>query len=195
MDCATILTDIMINSYHKNHQGVYTLIIRLSRPCVTTAGENLPVSLRRGLYLYTGSALGRGSTSLEGRISRHLRRAKKEFWHIDCILACKHAQIVSVVFAKTTRKAECTVNAAILHSPNIRVTCEGVGSSDCRCNSHLLAADGPLRSAEEVVRSSYARLMLRPQIFRDFRTGRFRSSSASPRKRTRNTSARRTRRP
>ena len=182
-------------SSHKKHQGVYTLIIRLSGPCVTTAGENLPVSLRRGLYLYTGSALGRGSTSLEGRISRHLRRAKKEFWHIDCILACKHAQIVSVVFAKTTRKAECTVNAAILHSPNIRVTCEGVGSSDCRCNSHLLAADGPLRSAEEVVRSSYARLMLRPQIFRDFRTGRFRSSSASPRKRTRNTSARRTRRP
>jgi endonuclease-3 len=154
-------------------RGVYTLIIRLSRPCVTTAGENLPVSLRRGLYLYTGSALGRGSTSLEGRIGRHLRRVKKEFWHIDRILACKHAQIVSVVFAKITRKGECTVNAAILHNPNIKVPCKGVGSSDCMCSSHLLAANDRLRSVEKVVRSSYAGLGLRSHIARDFRTDRF----------------------
>jgi len=145
-------------------RGVYTLIIRLTRRCVTTAGRRLRVSLGRGLYLYTGSALGCGSASLEGRVGRHLRRVKKEFWHIDRILACRHARVVSVVFARTARKRECTVNAAILHNSNVRVPCRGVGSSDCRCSSHLLAAVGPLRSVEGFVRSSYARAGLHSEI-------------------------------
>jgi Uri superfamily endonuclease len=152
-------------------RGVYTLIIRLARPCKASILKHAPVVVDRGLYLYTGSASGRGSTSLEGRIRRHLKREKKEFWHVDRILACKSAHVVSVVYAVTTSKSECRVNAALLKDTNIRAPFKGLGSSDCRCESHFLEARGSLPSLRQKVRSCYAGLGLRPQVVRTLRAG------------------------
>jgi Uri superfamily endonuclease len=153
-------------SAKKHHRGVYTLIIRLPRPCRITIGKHLPLVAKQGLYLYVGSALGRGSTSLEARIARHLRQQKNRFWHIDRILACKSAQAVSVVFAETARKAECKVNAALLMVRNIAVFFKRIGSSDCRCESHFLKARGSLSSVQQNVTWCYLRLGLRPKIMR-----------------------------
>jgi len=148
---------------HKNHQGVYTLIIRSSRPCRITVGRHLTVLLKRGWYLYSGSALGRGSTSLEGRISRHLTRDKKHFWHIDRILSSDSTRVVLVVFAKTTSKMECKLNAALLKDSGIRVPVRGMGSTDCRCESHFLVTRHTLGVLRQKVRLCYARLGLRPR--------------------------------
>jgi Uri superfamily endonuclease len=152
-------------------RGVYTLIIRLARPCKATIRKHVPVVVDRGLYLYTGSASGRGSASLEGRIRRHLRREKKEFWHVDRILACKSAHVVSVVYAVTTSKGECRVNAALLKHTNIRVPFKGLGSSDCRCESHFLEARGSFRSLRQKVRACYTTLGLRPRVLKTLRAG------------------------
>lgn len=154
------------DSTHENHQGVYTLIIRLARPCRISIANHRPLVVNQGLHLYVGSALGRGSTSLEARIRRHLRRRKSRFWHIDRILASKSAEVVSVVFAETECKAECRVNAALLMDPSIAVVRKGIGSSDCRCESHFLKATGSLRCVREKVRSCYVRLGLRPNTLR-----------------------------
>lgn len=150
----------------KYHRGVYTLIIRLPRPCKISIAKHSPLVVKQGLYLYVGSALGRGSTSLEARIQHHLRQQKSRFWHIDRILACESAQVVSVVYAETARKAECRVNAALLMDPSITVFFKGIGSSDCRCESHFLKATGSLRSVQQKVRWCYLRLGLRPKIMR-----------------------------
>lgn len=152
-------------------RGVYTLIIRLPRSCRVSIGKRVSVLVKQGLYLYIGSALGRGSTSLEARIRRHLARDKGRFWHIDRILACESARVVSVVFAETTSKAECKVNAALLEYPNIRVFFRGIGSSDCRCRSHFLVAEASLRSLQQKVRSCYTELGLRPHVLKDLKFG------------------------
>lgn len=159
------------NSTKKYHRGVYTLIIRSRRPCKVSIRRHASVVVKRGWYLYTGSALGRGSASLEARIRRHLARDKHEFWHIDRILSCESAQVVAVVFAETTSDAECTVNAALLEHQNTRVFFRGIGSSDCRCESHFLAADGSLSPLKQIVRSCYTKLGLRPHVLRDLKFG------------------------
>ena len=154
-------------------RGVYTLIIRFLRPCKASVTKHVPVVVDRGLYLYTGSASGRGSTSLEGRIGRHLGREKKEFWHVDRILACRSAHVVSVVYAVTNSKAECRVNAALLKHTNIRAPVKGLGSSDCRCESHFLKATGSLRSLRKKVRSCYTVLGFRPRVLNTLWDGHY----------------------
>jgi Uri superfamily endonuclease len=153
----------------KNHRGVYTLIIRSAKPRRTKVGGRLLVFLKRGLYLYTGSALGRGSTSLEGRISRHLSRKKKSFWHIDWVLSSNSVRVITVIFAKTKSKMECRVNTALLKESGTEVPTRGVGSSDCRCKSHFLLARRTSGVLRRKVRLCYARLGLRPRMFQDGR--------------------------
>jgi len=151
-------------------RGVYTLIIRSTERGKVPVGRHLSVSFQRGLYLYTGSALGQGSSSLEGRIGRHLSREKKNFWHIDRVLSSDSAHVVSVIFAKTPSKAECKVNTALLRDSDIDVLAKGIGSSDCRCESHFLMAKCTLGVLRQKVRSCYTRLGLRPRKLEDHRT-------------------------
>ena len=145
-------------------KGVYTLIIRFAQPCKTSIRNHGSVVIGRGLYVYTGSALGAGSSSLEARIGRHLRRRKKKFWHIDRILACKSARVVSVVFAETICKMECEVNASLLRDSHMSVLFARVGSSDCRCSSHFLLAKQSLLSVRRRVRAHYREQGLAPQV-------------------------------
>jgi Uri superfamily endonuclease len=155
------------HSAHKYHRGVYNLIIRFNRECAVRKVRGAVLLLEPGLYIYTGSARGRGSTSLEQRVRRHLAHNKKHFWHIDRILQCRSAKVVAVVFAETRRNAECRVNAALTEDPRIRVFGNGIGSSDCRCRSHFLIAKGPLRSLIFRVRHAYERVGLSPHVLKD----------------------------
>lgn len=148
----------------KCHRGVYTLVIFFRHLRTIRIRKHVSIVLEPGLYLYTGSALGYGSTSLEARIRRHCVRQKTKFWHIDRILACRTSQIVAVLFAETSRKAECGLNKALLECRNFSIVAKGIGSSDCRCNSHFLAAKGTLRSVQQTARSCYAKMGLRPCI-------------------------------
>jgi Uri superfamily endonuclease len=153
-------------------RGVYTLIICSTEPCKVLAGRRHSVALERGLYLYTGSALGRGSTSLEGRIGRHLSREKRDFWHIDRILSSESVHVISVILAKTTTRSECKVNTELLKDSGISVLVRGIGASDCRCKSHFLAAKDRPDALKRKIKSSYARLGLRPYELRDRRIRR-----------------------
>jgi len=169
-------------------RGIYTLIIRLTAPRRIAVGRHLSISFKRGLYLYTGSALGRSSASLEGRISRHLSREKDDFWHIDRILSSNSGEVVSVIFAETTSKAECKMNRALLTVPDIGVLAKGIGSSDCKCESHFLIARCRLGALRREVGSCYASLRLRPRVLKDLGTRRLRRfATRSDRLRSRTT--------
>jgi len=121
-------------------RGVYTLIIFLSKDVSFNVGRLGFQSFPEGYYSYTGSALGVGATSLSHRILRHLRKEKRNFWHIDFLLAQENAVVMSVVAAPTTRKMECEINAYIKEKCQARIPVPGFGASDCRknCGSHLL---------------------------------------------------------
>ncbi|KPV63462.1 MAG: hypothetical protein AOA66_0938 [Candidatus Bathyarchaeota archaeon BA2] len=121
-------------------KGIYTLIIFLSEEARLNVGKLGLQKFPRGYYTYTGSALGKGATSLKRRVSRHLRKRKRNLWHIDFLLADKNATVTAVVAAETSKKLECNMNRYIKREGKANFPVKGFGSSDCKenCGSHLL---------------------------------------------------------
>ena len=120
--------------------GIYTLVISLSREICLNVGKLGQQRFPKGHYTYTGSALGKGALSLKRRISRHLQKEKRNFWHIDFILANENVTVTVVVAAQTNEKLECKLNSYIKTEGRAKILIKGFGASDCRanCGSHLL---------------------------------------------------------
>ena len=121
-------------------QGTYSLIIFLSKEITSEIGKLGNHKFPSGYYIYTGSALGKGSTSLKNRLTRHLRKEKQKFWHIDYLLANENASIEKIIVAQTIEKKECLLNKFLQSLEGTAVQVKGFGSSDCnnKCTSHLL---------------------------------------------------------
>ncbi|MDE0333456.1 MAG: GIY-YIG nuclease family protein [Defluviicoccus sp.] len=122
-------------------RGAYALFLRLSREIrldIPTLGH--PV-LPAGLYLYAGSAWGRGG--IRARVARHLRRSKARVWHIDHLTEA--APVEEVVAFPGGR--ECMIaDFAVAHGAQVSVS--RFGASDCRrCDAHLLTVEACLVSA------------------------------------------------
>lgn len=81
------------------------------------------------MYAYVGSA----QNSLERRVERHLRKAKK-FWHTDYLLDDDAVRIVKVFYKQAGKSEECRI-ARKLSEKGVAVKC--FGCSDCGCVSHL----------------------------------------------------------
>jgi Uri superfamily endonuclease len=120
--------------------GVYTLILFLSKEATVTVGRLGKQRFPRGYYVYTGSALGKGSSNLKHRIARHLRKEKRRFWHIDYLLADENVSVEAVVAAETNKNMECSLNSYLKKMEGAKIQVNGFGASDCRknCGSHLL---------------------------------------------------------
>lgn len=111
-------------------QGIYVLIIRLSRETDVAVGRLGNLHFPKSLYAYVGSA----QTALEKRVERHLKREKRMFWHIDYLLQNPASKIVRIFYEPASRAEECKL------AKQIEAKGEAVasfGSSDCRCKSHL----------------------------------------------------------
>ncbi|MCJ7458603.1 MAG: GIY-YIG nuclease family protein [candidate division Zixibacteria bacterium] len=116
-------------------RGNYQLLLYLDRKSRIKIGKKGEHDFPEGHYVYTGSALN----GLEGRINRHLRKEKKNFWHIDYLLP--HCKILKVIQYNQNHKnmvAECDLNKELLRKKNCEVVVKGFGSSDCSCPSHLV---------------------------------------------------------
>ncbi|MFN3622282.1 MAG: GIY-YIG nuclease family protein, partial [Nitrososphaerales archaeon] len=134
--------------------------------------EDKPIRLRselrfyleKGYYIYTGSAFGEGSASLERRVRRHLSPNKKRFWHIDHLLD-RDGGVLNAIYSPTERRMECEVNKKIyllLGAQPIK----GFGSSDCRagCLGHLLHFKSPAeKDAIDIIWKAYSTLGLEPR--------------------------------
>jgi len=120
--------------------GIYTLLLFVSEEVTLTVGRLGKQRFPRGYYFYTGSALGKGASSLKHRISRHLRKEKRKFWHIDYLLADENVSVEAVIATETNKKMECNLNSHIKGIEGAEVPVNGFGASDCRknCGSHLL---------------------------------------------------------
>ena len=120
--------------------GVYTLLLFLSKEVTVTIGRLGKQRFPMGYYTYTGSALGKGASSLKHRIARHLRKEKRRFWHIDYLLADENVSIEAFIVAETNEKMECKSNQYLKSIMGAKVQVKGFGASDCRknCKSHLL---------------------------------------------------------
>ncbi|MCD8501033.1 MAG: GIY-YIG nuclease family protein [Bacillaceae bacterium] len=87
-----------------------------------------------GTYIYIGSA----KRNIKARISRHLKKEKKQRWHFDYLRP--YGEVVKVETFDDTI-SECKLYEMKMIEVNGRVMAKKFGSSDCKCLSHLVYID------------------------------------------------------
>jgi len=129
----SIFTGPVIN-FTYGSTGTYLLYLRISEP-ITIRIPKQEITIDKGYYLYVGSAFGAGG--LTSRIHRHLRRKKKNHWHIDQITMSKHCSMHGIA-AFLNEKIECQIAQKLTVFDKIYCI-NNVGNSDCKnnCLSHL----------------------------------------------------------
>ena len=115
-------------------KGIYVLIIQVTNDAVVQVGALGKLTFPKGMYAYVGSA----QNNLEKRVSRHLRREKRRFWHIDYLLDNDAAKIIAVFHKQADKSGECAVAKTIGEKSE---AVKGFGSSDCNCKSHLFRVE------------------------------------------------------
>ena len=92
--------------------------------------------LQEGYYYYVGSA----QKNLTQRIERHLKKYKKQHWHIDYLTCNKSITVNNIYLVKDYSKSyECIMVQDLIRKYNLEIIIRGFGSSDCTsCESHLL---------------------------------------------------------
>ncbi len=114
--------------------GTYVIILDLKTKQQISIGKLGKCQFPKGWYAYVGSAWGPGG--LGGRLKRHLNlnHTKYPHWHIDHLTLL--AEITQIWWEVGLRGYECewannlsTIGERII--PNF-------GSSDCRCQGHLI---------------------------------------------------------
>jgi len=138
-------------------KGVYTLILIVKKPLKIKIGKLGIKFFKKGIYAYIGSGLGKGATSILGRVKRHLKKRKKMFWHIDYLLSHKNVKIIDIFYAKTSIKIECILNNEISKAFNKNFSIKDFGSSDCKCKTHLiwLGNKNELKRIKKLIKKAY----------------------------------------
>jgi Uri superfamily endonuclease len=113
--------------------GTYALVCASESKQVIEVGCLGRFEMRRGWYLYVGSAFGPGG--ILGRVEHHRRIASHPHWHIDYLRL--HARLDAVWFTYDRSPREHLWAAVASESMNGSIHRGGFGSSDCQCGSHL----------------------------------------------------------
>lgn len=122
-------------------RGTYTIIVESKSDGYRGFGRLGRAKLRRGMYLYTGSAMGSGATSLERRLQRHKARSKAIRWHIDYLTSRPGCTVTGAVYVVSNRRLECKANLSISKELKLSPVLPRIGASDCNCNGHLLGPE------------------------------------------------------
>jgi len=148
-------------------KGIYTIVMRLKNNVRCKVGSLGSIRFAEGVYIYTGSARGKGSVSIHGRIQRHLGGRSRSFWHIDYLLDAKGCNIRAFIHSQTSRDLECKVNRRIQEMTHAAFPVRGFGSSDCACLSHLLYLPGyRIDQALTKAKNAHSGLRLKPRFCR-----------------------------
>jgi Uri superfamily endonuclease len=131
--------------------GTYTLLLELEPATVITFGAAGTRHLPAGYYVYTGSAFGPGGLT---RVNRHREVCTgtntTRHWHIDYLLGASESSWDEVWTAPVAR--ECVIAESVPGTP-----IEGIGASDCGCDSHLTYNPSRNELVDEL-ESRYSRL-------------------------------------
>lgn len=119
-------------------KGAYSLIIKLESTVNIQVKSLGKVTFEAGTWVYIGSAMGEGSTSLENRIKRHFQSEKTNFWHIDHLLDMD-VKLLKAFWAQSPIHTECDIAQEIESRDEFQVGPRHFGSSDCRrgCSAHI----------------------------------------------------------
>lgn len=126
-------------------KGIYVLVISVDKDVKVNVGSLGSLFFESGLYAYVGSA----QNSIEKRIKRHLKKAKRKFWHIDYLLDNKYVKVVQAFYKEAEKSEECKVARELSKKG---VPFASFGCSDCGCVSHLFRIDGDYCANESLYR-------------------------------------------
>lgn len=127
---------VCANSLVEAASGTYALVLRCPRRVTLAVGALGQLTLRRGHYLYVGSAFGPGGVL--ARVQRHLRETKPRHWHVDYLTPV--AVPIEVWYCHDREPREHGWAGALHADPRLDAPAPGFGASDCRCHSHLFFA-------------------------------------------------------
>lgn len=112
-------------------KGIYALLLDVSKDIKVRVGSLGTLDFAKGYYVYVGSA----QNNLDKRIARHCTKAKPRFWHADYLLGNRCANVVQVLVKSAGKTEECAIARRLQLIGTSRV---GFGSSDCKCDGHLV---------------------------------------------------------
>ena len=116
--------------------GTYVLVLALQTPIELQIGCLGRIQFDAPFYLYFGSAFGPGG--LQARIKHHLQPSRRAHWHIDYLR--REAKVLDAWYSIDRARLECIwANTALTHRGFSLVP--QFGSSDCRCQSHLVGVN------------------------------------------------------
>ena len=121
----------------ESEAGTYGLVFSCRCEIEIEVGRLGKVGLRRGYYLYIGSAFGAGG--VRARVLRHVRSSAVRHWHIDYLRAL--LPLVEVWYSHDSVRREHQWAQGLVQSEMAPVF-KGFGSSDCACYSHLFYSGG-----------------------------------------------------
>ncbi|MGA2572568.1 MAG: GIY-YIG nuclease family protein [Candidatus Methanomethylicaceae archaeon] len=153
-------------------KGGYALLIELDNDLVLNV-KRKEFLLRRGFYLYSGSAL----SGLECRVKRHMRNFKKKnpitnlketdlikhHWHIDYLIPS--AASMAIVYWECQFRTECLLVNFLKEEGAEPI--RGFGNTDCKskCGGHLLKCDtGNISETINLIRPFLKKMKLQEYV-------------------------------
>ena len=113
--------------------GAYALVLLCSRGELVQIGKLGPLQLRRGFYVYVGSAVGPGG--VRARVAHHQKLSPRPHWHIDYLRP--HTRLDRIWYSHDRIRREHQWARVIHALRGASVPAAGFGSSDCHCKTHL----------------------------------------------------------
>ncbi|MHA1772413.1 MAG: GIY-YIG nuclease family protein [Candidatus Thorarchaeota archaeon] len=147
-------------------RGVYVLIVNVPETIVVPVGAMGEVSFDSGEWVYVGSAMGAGSTSIENRLKRHFSENKTVHWHIDYLLR-EGGRARLAIWSQSKISRECDVAHALKEHVLFEPGPTGFGASDCRrhCGTHIFRFTGK-DEPEQWIQRTMIDLGLQPNMMK-----------------------------
>lgn len=124
----------------QKNPGTYALIFRTLHQRTISIGKLGKLKIRKGYYVYVGSAFGPGG--IRARVKRHIRIRKKPHWHIDYMRPA--LELLEVWFTYDPQKREHQWAGILMGMNKLPLPLLGFGSSDCKCQAHLFFFSSPI---------------------------------------------------
>lgn len=115
------------------NQGTYALVCRASRAAEIAVGRLGVLPVRRGYYVYVGSAFGPGG--VRARVARHLSGGRRLHWHVDYLRPA--LRIEEVWYSHDPARREHQWIGLLREAMGASLPLRRFGASDCRCEAHL----------------------------------------------------------
>ena len=115
-------------------KGTYVLVFNLESDYRLTVGKLGRFAFPAGWYAYVGSAFGPGG--LAARLGHHLHIARHPHWHMDYLRS--HGRITEIWYGHGPAFDEHRWTEVLRWMAGTRAVTPGFGSSDCRCETHLI---------------------------------------------------------